>query len=1143
MIALRRKWLWRILVGVPALLLLVAALAVAVLNSETGTRWIIGQIDRRVSGEIRLEEFSGTLWRGLRVPFAAYRDADRAVTASGLIMDIDWSRVTTGRIAFSDVSSGSVVYRSLAGAAAGPKPLQVAMPPLPIVLAATRIEIGEYRYVSATDDTTLRGIAIADLRLRGNRIAAVSAAAAATPGSLRLNDFSAQLDGDVPISASIAWQDSDKRWSGNGQLSGSLAMLEFDQRVSGPYPATVSGTARLLRRVEPLIDATVQWTGWHLGRYQAQSGNVHLRGFLPAYEASFDVRVMDQDEHSARLTGSASGDAAGLSTLKATADSAIGEFDAEGSLRWSPALTSVLRIYGRDLDLSQIVSLPNTEIGIDLTVEIEGRDKMMMTVHSIDGIYNEESFRARGKVTRTGQVWQCTECELGIGKNRASIQGSVNNKVLALSGKIDAPSLDQLWPGLHGGVSLDGTILGTLTAPVFTGRASGSLLSWSGWQIARFSVDSRASSLQELHLGALIEDLRRQDRQLGTFDILLTGNLAALDSRVHWELSGFSAEVAGTLDLSAEYARGSVDSAAFDQAVAGSWRLMNAFRFSGGQDAIDIGAHAWRNGDAALAVNELHISGDETRIDANLQGLPLAVFQPALPDNSEVSGYANSVISLRLNNGGWFGTISWDQQQTRLRMSQLDEQPVDIVIPVARADARLLGASAEATAAIGIDPGMSATLHVSLAALTANPDIQAHFEIDGSDWYWIPAVFPEIDNFEGSIVAEMDARGPLREPNLDGELRWRDGRLVIPALSVPISDIDLSVSGSSSGNAVIKGRARAGAGELAVDGRFDDLMQASRSFTVRLSGKNAELLDWPEYKLTASPDIVISGSFAGVSINGRIDVPRADIAIRRIPEGSVKPSTDVTVIGRTAQPEAAVPVTGAADIVLGQNIHVQALGLDTKLKGRLRVTATESRSLRAEGELTLAEGVFEAYGQRLTITDGSMLFTGPLDNPFVNVRAVRTIETIDGTVTAGIDLRGPAQNLVASVFSEPSMAESDALSYLVLGRPLQQSTAVEGSQLSGAAVALGLRQATRITNQIGQAFGLDQLEVAGDGSSTTALVAGKQVSSRLYVRYAYGVFSQLGSVLLRYRLSRRLTLETSTGESKSMDLLYIVEKP
>jgi translocation and assembly module TamB len=96
--------------------------------------------------------------------------------------------------------------------------------------------------------------------------------------------------------------------------------------------------------------------------------------------------------------------------------------------------------------------------------------------------------------------------------------------------------------------------------------------------------------------------------------------------------------------------------------------------------------------------------------------------------------------------------------------------------------------------------------------------------------------------------------------------------------------------------------------------------------------------------------------------------------------------------------------------------------------------------------------------------------------------------------------------------------------------------------LSGAAVALGLRQVTRITDQIGQSIGVDELTLAGDGGDTTALVAGKQVNSRLYARYAYGVFSQLGTLLLRYRLNRNLTLEAGTGENQSLDILYTVEK-
>jgi translocation and assembly module TamB len=122
------------------------------------------------------------------------------------------------------------------------------------------------------------------------------------------------------------------------------------------------------------------------------------------------------------------------------------------------------------------------------------------------------------------------------------------------------------------------------------------------------------------------------------------------------------------------------------------------------------------------------------------------------------------------------------------------------------------------------------------------------------------------------------------------------------------------------------------------------------------------------------------------------------------------------------------------------------------------------------------------------------------------------------------------------------MNEADALSYVMLGRPLMQISETEGGNVSGAAISLGLRQATQITEEIGQSIGLDQLSLTGDGGDSTALIAGKQLNSRVYARYAYGVFSRLGSLLLRYRLSERLSLEAGAGETQSIDILYTVEK-
>ena len=72
--------------------------------------------------------------------------------------------------------------------------------------------------------------------------------------------------------------------------------------------------------------------------------------------------------------------------------------------------------------------------------------------------------------------------------------------------------------------------------------------------------------------------------------------------------------------------------------------------------------------------------------------------------------------------------------------------------------------------------------------------------------------------------------------------------------------------------------------------------------------------------------------------------------------------------------------------------------------------------------------------------------------------------------------------------------------------------------------------------------GLDELTIGGSNQNTTELIAGKQLNSRLYARYVCGVFSRLGKLLLRYRLSASFSVELGAGENQSMDLLYTIEK-
>jgi translocation and assembly module TamB len=66
--------------------------------------------------------------------------------------------------------------------------------------------------------------------------------------------------------------------------------------------------------------------------------------------------------------------------------------------------------------------------------------------------------------------------------------------------------------------------------------------------------------------------------------------------------------------------------------------------------------------------------------------------------------------------------------------------------------------------------------------------------------------------------------------------------------------------------------------------------------------------------------------------------------------------------------------------------------------------------------------------------------------------------------------------------------------------------------------------------------------VQGTAADAGELMAGKYLSPKLYIRYSYGLFNRLGGLLLRFKVNDRLSIETRSGEQKSMDLLYTVEK-
>src|SRR5699024_8608685 len=127
-----------------------------------------------------------------------------------------------------------------------------------------------------------------------------------------------------------------------------------------------------------------------------------------------------------------------------------------------------------------------------------------------------------------------------------------------------------------------------------------------------------------------------------------------------------------------------------------------------------------------------------------------------------------------------------------------------------------------------------------------------------------------------------------------------------------------------------------------------------------------------------------------IRLRGDLLVPEGELIITALPEQAVSVSADERVFPAE---EVAVTPSRPLDIqiqlTIDDSFHLQGYGLSTRLGGALRISQRGDDPPRANGTLSLVDGVYQAYGQKLEVERGHLLFQGPVDNPGLNIRAVR----------------------------------------------------------------------------------------------------------------------------------------------------------
>jgi translocation and assembly module TamB len=1134
--ALRRWFL-----GAVALLLLLASVAGTLwwaVATEDGTRWLISQAIGYADVDVEVEGLSGSLRDGVGAEFIVYADDGLRVELQKLGLDIDWPGTSLLQIGIIRLGAERLTVRSLGEADPDPVPFKLDIPPLPVRVSVAQFTLGSVD----VDEVFASGIEIREIEVNGLRAQLASAVATVETYQLQVSDVDAQLRDDLPLSAGFNWAAADASWSGEGSVHGSLGNLEFEHALQGQYPLRSAGTLDLLGADAPVFDVVSTFDEWTYENWVASDANVRLTGTLQDYRSQLSVQVNDGGQMAAQVRGELSGNMEALTSVDLAVDAFEGSAHVTGSAQWSPALAADLVLVGADMDFAGLTSGFATDLDYNVRFTATSAERFALDIRELGGTYNDQPIVATGTASRDGDLWHCRACDAAIGANHLKFDLAVRNQRLDGKIDIDAPLLQQLHPDIAGTMRATGQLRGRIDLPILSGDLSASDLKLQGWSIGALTIVTSSATPESVDVGIEIGGLANQDIALGGGDFRITGQLDQLNVESRWAAEGVQAEFTADLAQEEDTISGRMHSARIDHSDTGEWDLSEPVGFVLTPESLTVDAAKWSNGDTRLDIGRVTRSADSLSVEVMLSGAPLQWLDARTPREVTFGGYADGQLTLQESGGEWTGELEWRQRETLLRFDSGGGDQFEVAVPVAEMDVSTGPIGASLRAQLEADGDTAISLEGKASSLSPDATIAANLSARGTEWDWVSAFIPEIEEVVGTVRADFTASGRADSPELEGELRLSDGAVVLPAFNVPITSIDARVRGDSSGSLTVVGEAAAGSGSLAITGTISDLISMAPSVVLTVRGDEATVLDWPDYALVASPDLSLQGAGNRYRVGGRVRLDRAEIAVRELPEGAVRPSADVRVEGREEAERQVTRLTGEFDIELDESVHVRAFGLDTNLEGQLRISLPENQDPRANGEVSLIGGSFEMYGQRLEIERGTMLFSGPLDNPFVDVRAVRSIDGRGETVRVGLDIVGRADALSSTLFSDPAMTEAEVLSYLVTGRPLSQAGSMDGQLMSDAAFALGLRQAAAITNQVGQSVGLDELTLEGSNQDAAELVAGKQISPKLFARYRYGVFSRLGELLLNYSLTESLSVELGTGEFEWIDIQYTIER-
>jgi len=874
----------------------------------------------------------------------------------------------------------------------------------------------------------------------------------------------------------------------------------------------------------------------------------------------------------------------------------------------------------KNFDPSRFAEVPPARLNADFDANGSSRPPLTLALRFQlhDSRFRGQSLTGSGEVDLAGERLRKADVELNAAGNRLTAKGAFGARGDRLTVSISAPRLDPL--GVAGDLNGTLLLAGTMKSPEVSADLRSARLAGKdfgeirGLDLAARLGDGKDGALSgRLQLSGVdladgnpvagkvlfeadgVRSAHRLRGQLalpGKRDLrlLLEGGLTTPASGMAWTGALSELSVSSLASKDKPFVR-----------LAGPLPLqVAAARFSAGP--ADFVGPTW-----SARLERVFYEGQRWQTAGSLRGLPLVATLAEFPewfDDSAIGAAKGSGETLRLN-AEWDLGNSGDSRASgqrkvaksslptgRLRLWRESGDLSICVVPLGLTEGvvSLLAKDGRLDAELSLRGKKLGELSGRLSAASSATTLisqqapwRGQLKMDVPDLAWAARLVGDGWQLGGRLEGAMQLAGTPAKPELGGELRGdglavraldhgmrlERGKLLLQLTGDKPGDVRLLLKqlsfesdfqamprtlaldpGVAAANLTAKpGRVEA-SGELHL-GNTDGVLTLRADRLGVTQRANQWMLVSGDAKLTLGEKLLdVLGSF-------KVDAGYWELAKSGTPQLS-----DDVVIKRKEQKKAKAPAAARLlslniDADLGRYFHFRGAGVESRLAGSIKIASEGSGLPRATGSIRTVGGRFDAYGQKLAIERGILNFQGLIDNPGLNIRAIRT----NLPVEAGVEVTGTARRPIVRLVSDPVVPDAEKLSWLVLGHASDQEGSGGGGVLLAAAQTLFGGQDGGTLGKLQRSLGIDEFGVSsgsigGSGRSQTSSIAntssfgstntttgqivsvGKRLSSDVLISYEQSLSTAESVVKLTAYLNRNFYVVGRAGSDNALDFFW-----